>query len=339
MTKDNKYFSTIDILRGVACMMVVFFHFSTHNSYNGDYLSETNLLRVVGSYGYLGVYAFFVISGFIIPYSLAQNNYKIKNSFIFLKKRMWRLWPAYFVSLLLVMLHTKLHSSMWGIEFRIEWLKFFLHLIYLPSIFGYEWYNILYWTLGIEFQFYILMALAYPFFVHKHKIVRVVTLLLFALIYLFFQDGRYVTSQSALFVFGILAFMLYTSRLSLLEFLILMSLNVIFVQFQHANGPILIAIVGVVTSLVIVYVNLDFWIGKELGKISYSLYLTHGFIAVNALLFSLKIEYVKEYEWLRILVLVVSMIFSIALAYLYWFLIERPSQLKSKEIEYEAPLG
>lgn len=334
MTKDKKYFPTIEILRGVACMMVVIFHFSTQNSYYGHYLSETNLLRVVGGYGYLGVQVFFVISGFIIPYSLAQSNYKIKNIFIFFKKRMWRLWPAYFVSLLLVMLHTMLHSWVWGNEFRIEWLKFFLHLIYLPSLFGYEWYNILYWTLGIEFQFYILMALTYPFFVHKHKIVRVLTLFLFAFVYLFFQDGSYVTSQSALFVFGILAFMVYTSRLSLFEFVILIALNVFFVQFQHANGPIFIAIVGVLTSLVIVYVSVDFWIGKELGKISYSLYLTHGFVAVNALLLSMRIECVKEHEWLRILVIVASIAFSITLAYLYWFIIERPSQLKSKEIVY-----
>jgi len=40
-------------------------------------------------------------------------------------------------------------------------LQTFLHVGYLNGIFGYPWLNVVFWTLAIEFQFYLLICVVY----------------------------------------------------------------------------------------------------------------------------------------------------------------------------------
>src|SRR5215467_12962304 len=64
---------TLDALRGLASLAVMWFHFTKHAMPEiGD-----GALRLTGKYGWLGVQVFFVISGFVIPYSLQRANYSI----------------------------------------------------------------------------------------------------------------------------------------------------------------------------------------------------------------------------------------------------------------------
>ncbi|MHB8208815.1 acyltransferase family protein [Mucilaginibacter sp.] len=46
---------------------------------------------------------FFVISGFVIPYSLFKANYELKHYFKFLYKRVLRLHPPYLAALLIIL--------------------------------------------------------------------------------------------------------------------------------------------------------------------------------------------------------------------------------------------
>ncbi|WP_081599255.1 acyltransferase family protein [Prochlorothrix hollandica] len=61
----------INFLRGIAALSVAWFHFTNGNV---DFL-DPGLLKFSGKYGYLGVEIFFVISGFIIPYSLWRSQF------------------------------------------------------------------------------------------------------------------------------------------------------------------------------------------------------------------------------------------------------------------------
>ena len=56
---------TLDALRGVASLAVMWFHFTLQ-----PYLSN-DAIRRSGKYGWLGVEVFFVVSGFVIPYTMA----------------------------------------------------------------------------------------------------------------------------------------------------------------------------------------------------------------------------------------------------------------------------
>src|SRR5260370_24791289 len=76
---------TVEALRGIAALSVTWFHMT--NTYSLDWV------RYSGFYGWLGVEMFFVISGFIIPYSLHRSHYKLAYFPRFLLRRLLRLAP------------------------------------------------------------------------------------------------------------------------------------------------------------------------------------------------------------------------------------------------------
>jgi exopolysaccharide production protein ExoZ len=90
-----KRLESIQHLRGIAAMLVVFNHF------------PTPLARFSGS---IGVDIFFFISGFIIFTSIDKSGYYDK-PFIFLKKRLLRIIPLYFVAnTLFLLMHLVLNK-------------------------------------------------------------------------------------------------------------------------------------------------------------------------------------------------------------------------------------
>ncbi|RZK25252.1 MAG: acyltransferase, partial [Flavobacterium sp.] len=88
----HNYF--IDFLRFFSSLSVVFFHLNLHN------LERNNLYTKISSYGWLGVPSFFVISGYCIMFSIKNS----KGWVVFIEKRLLRIFPAYWVSLIFVVL-------------------------------------------------------------------------------------------------------------------------------------------------------------------------------------------------------------------------------------------
>ena len=91
--KKTQSIEGLQYLRGIAALMVVFYH---SRSYFGDVPDWTRI-------GSRGVDIFFVISGFIMAYAtrhLADDVTAIKASLIFLSKRFIRVVPLYWVALL-----------------------------------------------------------------------------------------------------------------------------------------------------------------------------------------------------------------------------------------------
>lgn len=89
------HISLVDDIRGLAALSVAWFHLT--NTW-GDWVQET------GRFGWLGVEAFFVVSGFIIPYSIkcSYPGYTLRDYPGFLARRMIRLEPPYIISILMV---------------------------------------------------------------------------------------------------------------------------------------------------------------------------------------------------------------------------------------------
>lgn len=78
---DRHYLASLDVLRGTAALSVCLFHFTSGNR---AYLPSDDPVRTVGSFGWLGVEVFFTISGFVIPYSLDQRSYHLRDAPSFL---------------------------------------------------------------------------------------------------------------------------------------------------------------------------------------------------------------------------------------------------------------
>jgi peptidoglycan/LPS O-acetylase OafA/YrhL len=140
----------IDLLRGVAILMVVLFH---GFQYSSPELALRNplaslLFRATG-YGWTGVNLFFSLSGFLITGNLLDSVHRENFYARFYIRRALRILPLYF-AILLVLGWT--HAATWNYLavcaiFLANWPKLLLHgsiVLYGPL-----------WSLAVEEQFYI----------------------------------------------------------------------------------------------------------------------------------------------------------------------------------------
>lgn len=139
----------IQILRGYAAMLVVV----THLWSVGVISSVFKFSRIGG----LGVDIFFVISGFIMCYSL-RDRISPSDSVEFLKKRIFRVYPIY-----LLVLTPFLIQYLNQVTTPVDTPMVIGNLLLLPSFWGGSEYRMLVgpaWTLTYELFFYMLFAAA-----------------------------------------------------------------------------------------------------------------------------------------------------------------------------------
>lgn len=140
----------IDALRGIAALLVVWLHVA--ESYvglgpiDGRWIYEFARSIDVGR---VGVVAFFLISGFVIPFSIRIDSPAPVGSF--LMKRFFRIFPAYWLSIPLGALTS---WWIWGRSFSGR--DFLLNFTLLHDLFGARPAEGLYWTLLVELVFYAL---------------------------------------------------------------------------------------------------------------------------------------------------------------------------------------
>lgn len=128
-------------MRGWSSIMVLYFHIAAQ-------------LPIVASRlflysGYSGVYFFFLISGYILTRKLDSEDYKSGNKFnalMYYLRRIFRIWPLYFISIPLFALTQGM---------PIIWQDFLFIQNYNPATF--VWNPL--WTLVIEELFYLILPL------------------------------------------------------------------------------------------------------------------------------------------------------------------------------------
>jgi len=323
------YFSSLDLLRGLAAVAVVFFHF-THG--NPDYLSQDNILFIVGRYGFLGVDVFFVISGFVIPYAMYRGNYTPASFGRFMVKRVARIEPPYILSIFMVLVLNYLSTlspAYRGDPFHIDVTGLLLHFGYLNAFFHHPWVNDVYWTLAIEFQYYILIAAVFPLLLHKNKNLSFLVLFVFALSGALINAHSLIFNYSFLFIVGILLFQFKVGYLKKGEFgiLLLVVLIMIFVKFDKRY-----LIAALLPYFFIMYFEFSNKFSRFLGNISYSLYLVH--IPIGGRIINLAENFIQD-ETLRSLIVFVAMAIVIFVAWVFFLLVEKPSMRLSKRLSYQ----
>lgn len=148
----------LDVLRGVAAFMVLCQH-------SVECVSPSFMRWTVNfvNFGEVGVVVFFLISGFIIPFSLEKYNSLPR----FWTGRLLRLWPAYLTSLALVMTLNRFgllkinqlpeyghrHLAL----FVLGNISMFAEYLRIPNAIG------AYWTLSLELVFYMVCSLLFLF--------------------------------------------------------------------------------------------------------------------------------------------------------------------------------
>jgi peptidoglycan/LPS O-acetylase OafA/YrhL len=326
MTRDGRI-ETLDALRGIASLGVCWFHLTTVNQ---AFLSD-GIVKSSGWYGALGVQIFFVISGFVIPFALWRSEYKPRDYPRFLLKRILRLDPPYLIAIAAGLLLTCLSAAIRGFGWRTPYstVQILLHLGYLNTLAGFDWVNPVFWTLAIEFQYYLLIGCVYHLVSSRKVWRRIATGIAFAALAFTFPQEQFIFHWLFLFVFGLLIFNYKVGlldRRALVPGLILASIGA-----GLTVNPI-VAVVGLTTALLIGFATVKARILTFLGQISYSLYLVHFPVGVRLINFS---TYYPLSPLEKALALGGALVASILAAYLMYLAIERPAQQWSKAIQFK----
>ena len=328
--KGPQRLPVLDMLRGIASFAVCWYHV-THG--NVAFLPP-GLLKSSGKFGWLGVEMFFVISGFVIPFALARSGYRLTNCGTFLFKRIARLDPPYFASIALILVLAYLSAKAPGFQgppFEFSWPQTLLHIGYLNAFFDYPWLNPVFWTLAIEFQYYILLALAFPLLTTPRNAVRLTTMSLLGVLAVAFPARQFVFHWLFLFLFGIVTFHFQGGRINRMTYFV--QLLIIAVGAFFCYG-ILICLTGLGSALIIGFVNVHQpGVLGWLGKISYSLYLLHAPIGGRIINLSSRFAMTMPAKFLAVILATAG---SIAAAWLLHKFVEYPAQRWSAAIGYRS---
>jgi peptidoglycan/LPS O-acetylase OafA/YrhL len=159
-----KYIPELDQLRGLAALLVLYFHTIAGSAVAGHYLGVTgstsipvvdNVVELVIANGFTGVALFFVISGFLFTWGALQTSHFDWKKFY--TNRFLRIYPLYTLMLLAVF---SLGRRELPFGQLLQSLAGFGNLI--P---GHGYFDIVLWTISVELQFYML----FPFLISLLK--------------------------------------------------------------------------------------------------------------------------------------------------------------------------
>lgn len=314
--------SVINALRAFAALAVAWGHFVA---------GQGKWLGLSGKYGYLGVDIFFVISGFVIPWSLYRTRYGFRDYPRFLLKRNVRLYPPYLASIAISILATNFilvplfkipHMTVTGRDLL-------LHFTYLNDIFKVKWVNVVYWTLAIEFQWYLLVGLVMPLLASRNRWTRFLTPTAMVLAYWAIPHDRLVFYYLPTFLIGVFVFQYRAELISKYE---MFGFIAVMVMAMARNTGYLAPLVGVPTGLLIAFSTFHSRRMDRLGDVSYSLYLIHLPIGVS--LIGMMSHWIPYSSWFLGVLDAIGLAACVWAAWVMYQFIERPSQEMSSAIKF-----
>jgi len=163
---------SLQILRGIAALLVTFYHFSP---YLRTTIPGRNLGFTLFSEGYVGVDIFFLISGFIIVHSTERSGHAAPLAFGI--RRFFRVVPLAQIATLLYALILPVRPSTPAL---LRSLLFLPQADFDPPKFGYPVIP-QEWTLAYELIFYLMFA-AVLVFTHRRRVAVTAVLMLFSIV-------------------------------------------------------------------------------------------------------------------------------------------------------------
>lgn len=351
----NTEVASIQILRGLAALVVVLGH--TIGKIKHEYPKESipQLFLDLWHISALGVDIFFVLSGLIMVLVTKdiQNNKENIQSFI--KKRIIRIYPIYwiaFLAYLFLLLLSNLMSSSSALG-NIQFLPLISSILLLPTMNGDSYYPYLgiAWTLTFEVFFYIVYASLLALSIYSRLIYLSIIFGCLVLMNLLLTSSfsnpyfQYYTNPIILeFLAGCWIGYLYKRRLILdvkySALLGIFALSLIafssqlgtpYVSFYNLNSwrfvvwglPSIMLVYAVLSAERILFQTVAFRPMVKLGDASYSLYLFHAAVILPVL--GVIFSALKVYDYINIYYAVVILSIScIAGAYLIYVRIELP---------------
>jgi peptidoglycan/LPS O-acetylase OafA/YrhL len=322
-SKARVHYSVLDSLRGLAAISVCLFHFSNGSNLTKFYSAH---LAHAFSYGYLGVEAFFVISGFVIPYSLYNTDYQISKFGNYFLKRAARICPPAYVNLLLILtqwvwvdyvLH---HAS--GHLASVTLPQVLANLLFVVPFTSHRWLNGVFWTLALEFQFYVVVGLLFTHIFASNAFYRllIIGVALSLAAYLPGLPSQNYLQYNSFFMLGGATLLYKSQDVSLYEYLALLA---VFSGITCIIISPLTMVLALATALCIAFVKLQHPVLSFFGKISYSLYLTH-FLAGSTSEFIFSAIYRPSSELGNGIAILLCFGAALVVAYGFFIVVEKP---------------
>ncbi len=156
-------YAFLDGLRGLAALSIATYHICRYEpepAVSQRFLPF--LIQQWAVYGWVCLPFMLVISGFVIPLSFRDGRATCRSVANFFVRRLVRLSPPYFVTLLIVLLLHEIHVPLGWFPSPLDepstWKRVTSHLIYAQDLLGFPNLSAGMWTLCIEVQFYALFG-------------------------------------------------------------------------------------------------------------------------------------------------------------------------------------
>jgi len=358
--KVSQRFEFLDGLRGLAALGVVFFHFNGTLKDHGV-LNLPNFIDAFCELGHFGVQIFFVLSGFVIAYSLRDEKFSSFFCLRFFIKRSIRLDPPYWMIVgFLVMLNflgNYFFSKRDGLIMDIP--QIFTNLLYLPDILEKPRILPVAWTLCIEIQFYMIFVL----------FLQIAQFLTFK-----FYPGKGFSFYQSYFTFALFGPLMMISILQNTSWALLPPISGLFIPywysffigcltcwtilkfvhssilwtcfalicgyifFHGSSDAIATLVVALTIYLVAAFGGMHRLLTSQFfqysGKISYSLYLIHWPIGMKFIDLSFRFlgDYLHHMGSILILI-ILSLFVTYLAAHCFYYMVEYPSLHLSRKMK------
>jgi len=343
-------FAFLDGIRGIAALGIAVYHIYRYEPRPRPsrevvpWLLEQWLLHA-----WFGVQMLLVLSGFVIAYTLRDTWVTPRTALGFVARRLVRLTPPYWVTLLVVIVLDGLCST-WielpsPVDEPISAWRVAAHMAYLQDVFGFASLSAGIWTLCIEVQFYAVCVVGWG--LAQRLFARVeggvprprgaVLLTLFgppACLSLFLWHGQtstepWVTHFLSLFFLGMITW--WTLDETLPAWSYFLCVGVVAAQlagdWKLDNAVALVVACSVFTAGRLDHLHdwLDWKWLQYLGRISYSLYLVHYPVSHMVTWTAWALAGKKPTPTVAALILLASLAASVAAAQLLYWAVEVPS--------------
>jgi peptidoglycan/LPS O-acetylase OafA/YrhL len=321
----------VDLLRFVAALSVVFFHYCFRGE-RGDFVPALFLppaIETAASYGGMGVYLFFVISGFVIAYSAHG-----RSAWGFAASRFARLYPTYVLAVTVTALVLALSGG-------VSLLQYFANLLMFPKLLHQPMVDGVYWSIEYEVLFYgwVFLLVLFRVFDRWSHVAVAVWLVIAALNLWMIKSGVlsmvFLTQYAGFFAAGIMLFRLRRFGFSAVNVVLLVAAILISGFASHQEMKETLALYNAPYSprmffviFVLIYWVMGIaalhradvrWAGAMvgLGALTYPLYLLHQMIGYQLITFLTPV--VSSYG-----ALFVTILLMLALAFVIQRGFERP---------------
>lgn len=312
-------FRFVDGLRGVAAMMVVLYHLAGRTS--ADWLV---------SKGYLGVYVFFVLSGYVITMAIGEREVTLGFAGRFAARRSLRLDPPYWISIAVALALMFLAAKIGVPKVFPRGTGILAHLFYVQDVLGVPPISAVYWSLCLEIQFYLfLLALLWICrqsvnsngFKSLLAVLLVLSLAQHANLLVLTPRGVFLPYWYG-FAAGAVTYWASAGRIAATYFAATLLMLLVAVPFAHGEAVLITAVTALLLHMASQLGRMEDWLSgpimQFLGRTSYSLYLFHALIGWSAQSFALR----HVNQWAALGIGISSSLIVAAVAY---FAIERPA--------------